>query len=521
MIGIALLASMALQAPQAERYGWVVLDGRDTASIERVTREPTILRAEVLVPGRARLDVIAATTAHGCVTAADVSVFPWGSDARATPLQHVAVRLNGDSVRVAAEARDVSRVIALPARGARFVLAGDSYAASVLAVECALSGGLDSADLPAIAFPNLRAVTVAVRRQGRLVTVVTGDTSRVMLDDADRPLRVEIGRGGVVLERISLELAAAARFDAPDYSAPPGAAYRAEDVTIPVESGVVLAGTLTLPKHAPGSFPAVVTVSGSGPHDRDSFVGLANGWRPFRELAETLAPRGVAVLRFDDRGVGGSTGDYASGTELTAAQDVRATIAFLRTRPEIDPARIAVLGHSEGARVAMLVGADDSSLAGLVLLSGAADPRAAVRAQALWAAEHGPTAGTISRDSLIALVDRQMDSLAVAGRREVFRWDAQALAMRIRAPVAIFQGATDRQVPSDQADSLGAMFQRAGNTEVTVQVFPAVNHLLVHDENGDFLQYRRLERAGVAEEVLFAVGEWLVRCFGLPTARGG
>jgi len=521
MIGIALLASMALQAPQAERYGWVALHGRDTASIERVTREPTALRAEVLVPGRARLEVIAATTTEACVTAAEVSVFPWGSDSSATPLQRVHVRLDGDSVRVAAKAGDVSRAIALPARGARFVLAGDSYAAAVLAVECALSGGVDSSDLPAIAFPNLRALPIAVRRQGKLATVVTSDTSLVTLDDAGRPVRVEIGHGGLVLERIALERAVAVRFDAPDYSAPPGAAYRAEDVTIPVEAGVALAGTLTLPLTAAGPVPAVVTVSGSGPQDRDCFADLANGWRPFRQVAEMLAPRGIAALRFDDRGVGASTGDYASGTELTAAQDVRAAVAFLRTRPEIDPAQIVVLGHSEGARIAMLVGAEDSSLAGLVLLSGAADPRAAVRAQALWATEHGPNAAQVSRDSVIALVDRQMDSLARTGRREVFRWDAAALAVRIRIPVAVFHGATDRQVPADQADSLGALLRRAGNRDVTVRVFPAVNHLLVHDVDGDFLQYDRLESADVAQEVLATIGNWLAHSFDRSGAHGG
>lgn len=511
MISIAVFTALSLQTPDIERYQWVVLRGQDTISVERVTREPAALRAEVLVPLRARLRVVATTDGHGCVTGADVKVFPWGSGADATPLQHVEVRLDGDSVRVAAQARDVSRTVALPASGARFVLAGDSYAASALIIECALSSGKDSVDVPVVAFPNLHMATLGVRRHGRTVIIAGNDTSRASLDDRGRPTRIEIGREGTVLARAPLDPLTGAASPPPDYSAPPGAPYTAENVTVPVEPGVSLAGTLTVPRDAHGPIPAVVTVSGSGPQDRDCYADIADGWRPFREIAEALAARGIAVLRFDDRGVGTSTGDYASGTELTVAQDVQAAVDYLRTRSEIDPARVAVLGHSEGARVAMLVGAEDSALAGLVLLSGAADPRAAVRAQALWVVEHSPTGSRIPRDSLIALVDRQMDSLAVTGRREVFRWDAAALAARIHVPVAVLQGATDRQVPADQADSLVSLFRRAGNRDVTVRVFPDVNHLLVHDPDGDFQRYYHIEDANVATEVLDAVGDWLER----------
>lgn len=515
MIGIALVTAAVVFQPQYPgRYAWVARRGRDTISVERVTRDPNSLHAEVLVPGRARLQVEATPDRHACVTDADVRVFPWGSAPEATPLQRVRVRLDGDSVRVAVRAGDISRALAVPARGARFVLAGDSYAASALVVECALASGADSVDLPVVAFPNLRLMTVAVRRNGRAVTVVTSDTARVSLDATGRPARIQIGRDGVTLERVALESGVVPAAPA-DYSAPAGAPYTARDVSILVTPGVVLAGTLTLPSDAYGPAPAVVTVSGSGPQDRDSYAAIADGWRPFRQIADALGRRGIAVLRFDDRGVGASTGDYAAGTELTAAADVRAAIAVLRQRPEIDPRRIVVLGHSEGARVAMLVGADDSTLAGLVLLSGAADTRAAIRAQTLWVIEHNPGLSALSRDSVLALVDRQMDSLAVTSRREVYRWDAAALARRIHLPVAVFQGATDRQVPADQADSLGAVFRRAGNADVTVRIFPGVNHLLVRDSVGDFLRYDRLPSAQVADTVLDAVSRWLAARFGL------
>jgi hypothetical protein len=255
--------------------------------------------------------------------------------------------------------------------------------------------------------------------------------------------------------------------------------------------------------------PAVVTISGSGPQDRDSYAPIADGWRPFRQLADTLARRGIAVLRLDDRGVGHSTGDFATSNEQTSAADIHTAIAFLRARPEIAGGRIAVLGHSEGARVAMLVASQDPRLAAIVLLSGAADPRAAFRAQALWLAEHRPEAG-MSRDSVLAMVDRRMDSLATVLTRDVLRWNAAELARRITVPVGVFHGATDRQVPSEQADSLGALFRREGNRDVTVHVFADRNHLLVRDPDGDYLRYDQLRSAQLDPAVLGVIADWIV-----------
>jgi len=143
-------------------------------------------------------------------------------------------------------------------------------------------------------------------------------------------------------------------------------------------------------------------------------------------------------------------------------------------------------------------------------LSGAADTRAAVRAQALWVAEHGAQPGAVPRDSVIARVDRQLDSLAVSGRREVYRWDAAAVAAEARVQdVAIFHGANDRQVPSAQAEALAAVFRQAGTPRVTVRVFPGLNHLLISDPSGDFTRYDRLTSARLDPAVLGAVVDWL------------
>jgi hypothetical protein len=144
--------------------------------------------------------------------------------------------------------------------------------------------------------------------------------------------------------------------------------YRAEDVSFanPV-GGHKLAGTLTTPPGA-GPVPAVVLVSGSGPQDRDESL---MGHKPFLVLADHLTRRGVAVLRYDDRGVGKSGGRFDGATSADFATDAAAAVAFLRGRPGIDPKRVGICGHSEGGLIGPTVAAADRLTVGfLVLLAG-------------------------------------------------------------------------------------------------------------------------------------------------------
>jgi hypothetical protein len=135
----------------------------------------------------------------------------------------------------------------------------------------------------------------------------------------------------------------------PDYSAPADAPYTAEEVTVTVsQGGHTLAGTLTLPASARGRVPAVVLITGSGPQDRDSAMPGLDGYAFFRQIADTLGRRGVAVLRLDDRGWGASTGDAAAATSADFADDVRAAVAYLRSRPEVNPAADRSRGAQRG-----------------------------------------------------------------------------------------------------------------------------------------------------------------------------
>jgi hypothetical protein len=143
--------------------------------------------------------------------------------------------------------------------------------------------------------------------------------------------------------------------------------YIEEEVTYENrKAGVTPAGTLTIPS-GKGPFPAVVLLTGSGPNNRDEEVYFH---RPFMVLADYLTRQGIAVLRFDDRGVGGSTGDFSKATTGDSADDALAGIEFLKGRKQIDPKRIGLVGHSEGSEMGAIAATRSPDVAFLVMLAG-------------------------------------------------------------------------------------------------------------------------------------------------------
>ena len=298
----------------------------------------------------------------------------------------------------------------------------------------------------------------------------------------------------------------------PDYAAPADAAYTAESVRVRTSEGFDLAGTLTKPKGAAGRVPAVVTITGSGSSDRDEAIPFVRGYRPFREVAEALAARGIATLRLDDRGYGESGGNAMRATSEDFAHDVEAAVKFLRARPDIDGARVALVGHSEGGLIAPMVATRDPKLRAIVLLAGPAYDGARVIAfQQRQALERGGAKGA-KLDSLAAAAAAETDS--ASAKNPWLGWfrqhDPLTVARALRAtPVLVLQGGTDRQVTPEQAEILGKAFRDAGNRDVTVRVFPETNHLFLADPNGWGDGYSSLPDTHVRREVLDAIGEWL------------
>jgi len=159
--------------------------------------------------------------------------------------------------------------------------------------------------------------------------------------------------------------------EAPELARPqepqPPFPYETLDVTFASQAaGVELAGTLSLPRGS-GPFPCAVLVSGSGPQDRDEALA---GHRPFLVIADHLTRHGIAVLRYDDRGVGRSTGTFDGATTEDFAQDAMAAVAFLKARADVDAESIGIVGHSEGALVAPICAARSEVVAFIVLLAG-------------------------------------------------------------------------------------------------------------------------------------------------------
>jgi dipeptidyl aminopeptidase/acylaminoacyl peptidase len=237
-----------------------------------------------------------------------------------------------------------------------------------------------------------------------------------------------------------------------------------------------------------------------------------NGYRPFRQIADTLGRRGIAVLRLDDRGAGGSDVGPKGPTSADFADDIRAGLAYLRTRPEIDGSRLALVGHSEGGMIAPMVGATDPKLRAIVLMAGPAHTgRAILTYQQQYAADSMLHLTGVRRDSALRSMSKTLDSAAVAEPWIHFflDYDPIATAKRVKQPVLVLQGATDRQVTPEQAGELAAAFRAGGNRDVTMRAFPSTDHLFLADPVGNPSGYAALPSKNVRVEVLGTLADWL------------
>jgi len=297
------------------------------------------------------------------------------------------------------------------------------------------------------------------------------------------------------------------------------APFREEQATIPAPGGRVLAGTLTLPTSRKAPFPIAVALTGSGAHFRDGNRTPDHPYRPFRQIAAALAGRGVAMLRLDDRGVGGSTGDAAAATGDDTADDARTAVAWLRGRADVDPARVALIGHSFGGEVAPILAAEDPRLAVLVLMGAPArNFRETMRYQHRYRIENDPAIAPERRAAALEDAMRQQELNVVASVEKWRQWsqdrDPLPTARRVRCPVLILQGLTDRAVPPDDARLLEQAIRGGGNQRVTVRFFETVNHHFQRDPVGAREGYDRLPTQDLAPEFLEAISEWLARKLG-------
>jgi pimeloyl-ACP methyl ester carboxylesterase len=326
--------------------------------------------------------------------------------------------------------------------------------------------------------------------------------------------------------------------------------YESETVTFRSEAaGATLEGTLTHPTDADGPVPGVVLVAGSGPSDRNAAI---MGHKPFLVLADALTRRGLAVLRFDERGVGASGGTQDGATSADLADDVAAAVEALTRRQEVDAAQVGVIGHSEGGIIAPMVATQTDRVSFLVLLATPGLPGDAVladqlerrierrganrRIQALQQGTQQRIFEILKQDADSAAMASQLRKVMIQSRgisgeqtieREIRRlmdpWlrfyvshDPRTILRDVDVPVLALAGAKDQQIPPDTNQAAIAEALNADeNPAVSVRTLDGLNHLFQTADTGAPSEYGRIEET-FAPTALDVIGNWIDERVGLP-----
>jgi pimeloyl-ACP methyl ester carboxylesterase len=510
-VGWLLLVPAVAAAQGTEPYTFRMVLGQDTIVSEVVLRTATRLEVDMVVkPSGARFHYGMSLTPDGRVPAM-TNAFYRLAQGDTVPFQSAELEFHGDSVR-AAISGNVSRVeqLATQAGAVPYINPSAAMLEQVLRRARAMDHAVDTVPIFAVSGGQTMPVEVTwVGKDSAVMELATVEMRAAVAPD-----------GGLLGLAVPAQDARVLRLDGAhplaiqkiDYGAPPDAPYVAEDVTVHTPTGLALTGTLTLPAAQAGPVPAVVTITGSGAEDRDERIPLVAGYRPFWQIADTLARRGIATLRLDDRGVNGSDAGPPSATSADFADDVRAALAYLGTRPEIDGRRLALVGHSEGGMIAPMVAVTNPALKGIVLMAGPAyTGRRIVAFQQRNAVDHAPSLTPEQRQEALAESAKATEDLAArsAWMRYFLDYDPLVTARAVTVPVLILQGATDQQVTPEQADTLAAAIRTGGNRDVTRRTFADTDHLFVADPDGDPSKYARLTSRSVRPEVLGALADWL------------
>jgi len=333
--------------------------------------------------------------------------------------------------------------------------------------------------------------------------------------------------------------------------------YRIRDVQVPTDDPERhLAGTLTMPTMEGRVYPMAILISGSGPQDRDSTLF---DHKPFWVWADYLTRQGIAVLRYDERGVGQSPGDFATATTLDFAADVAAAVRFARSLPEVDPQHIGLIGHSEGGLIAPLVAVQDPQVAWLVLLAAPGVNGEQIlysQGQLIVAAEGGEAQQLRQQQqiqSLIfqaikripvedwsaqveqALVDQVRDEVLAGGAdipaseqanldvavrnglkqvnspwfRHFLTYEPGPTLEQVRCPVLAINGSLDLQVdPRLNLPKIQTALEQGGHSRFTIRELPNLNHLFQTCDSGAISRYAQIEET-LSPLALETVANWI------------
>ncbi len=331
--------------------------------------------------------------------------------------------------------------------------------------------------------------------------------------------------------------------------------YRSEDVTFTNEKfNIKLAGTLTIPE-GEGPFPSVILITGSGAQNRNEEL---LGHKPFLVIADYLTRNGIAVLRYDDRGVGQSQGNYINATSADLATDAEAAFSFLKSRQGINPASIGLAGHSEGGLIAPIIASTNADIAFIVSLAGPGVQGEKILhrqnmdiSRASGANMEEVKKGISINKKLFAILKKEPDNKKASKQlteaykkilikkkmsqeeidkalmqlntslnpatydwfRYFIKTDPAIFWKKVRCPVLALNGEKDLQVAAD--DNLNAIekaVKSGGNNSVRIIKLPGLNHLFQHCRTGLIAEYGEIEET-VSPEVLKIMSDWIL---GLP-----
>lgn len=328
--------------------------------------------------------------------------------------------------------------------------------------------------------------------------------------------------------------------------------YYSEDVTFRnTEAGISLSGTLTLPDKK-GSFPAVVLITGSGAQDRNETVF---GHKPFLIIADYLTRQGFAVLRYDDRGTGKSTGHFQTATSIDFATDAESAIAYLKSRKEINSHKIGLIGHSEGGLVAAIAASQSRdvnfvvSLAGpgaigheimalqmeLIARAGGVDQEGIafigkINSEALEILKNSPDTVALRANLNAYMLPKaknypsqmlppgltaeqffkhQINFMCGPWYQYLYNINPAQFFQKVTCPVLALNGSKDLQVDAQQnLPAISKALKEGGNLNVTVKELPNLNHFFQESKTGHPSEYAGIEET-FSPKALAIMSDWL------------
>lgn len=411
------------------------------------------------------------------------------------------------------------------------------------------SATMDSPDQGALGLP----VSSVTFKNDTLVINATNFGIKYVGSLSEGEIKGEFQQGGAKLPlNLKKELSGTVQINRPQEPKGPFP-YKSEDVKFENKAaGAILAGTLTLPA-GNGKFPIVILISGSGPQDRDEALF---GHKPFFLIADYLTRKGIAVLRYDDRGTAASTGDFSKANTVDLASDVSAAMDYLKSRPEIDAKKIGLCGHSEGGLIAPMLASERKDVDFIVLLAGPGlrgcdllilQQRLVSKSQGL-SDEDVKTIGDfnkgafdiilngdlseITRTKLIEYFQKRIVDLPKAIKGNVpdeqiinqtvsqlftpwmtffLKYDPIPSLTKVKCPVFALNGTKDLQVPAkENLTAIKSALDKGKNRKVLIREYPDLNHLFQNSTTGAPSEYGKIEET-MSPQVLEDISAWILK----------